>query len=76
MGGEEEEATPKGNDVFVELEVSLRDLYLGNHFEVCGDCHLETPRSMLNAQPGTRRKGQRAQYFAPTTILRPALSWK
>jgi DnaJ family protein B protein 11 len=35
MGGEEEEATPKGNDVFVELEVSLRDLYLGNHFEVC-----------------------------------------
>ena len=39
MGGDEEEATPKGNDVFVELEVSLRDLYLGNHFEVCGDRH-------------------------------------
>ncbi len=34
MGGEEEETTPKGNDVFVELEVSLRDLYLGQQFEV------------------------------------------
>ena len=34
MGGEEEETTPKGNDVFVELEVSMRDLYLGQQFEV------------------------------------------
>ncbi len=34
MGGEEEETTPKGNDVFVELEVSLRDLYLGQQYEV------------------------------------------
>ena len=33
-GQQEEESTPKGNDVVVELEVSLQDLYLGNHFDV------------------------------------------
>lgn len=33
-GQQEEESTPKGNDVVVDLEVSLQDLYLGNHFEV------------------------------------------
>ena len=31
---EEEEQTPKGNNVYVELEVTLRDLYLGNTFTV------------------------------------------
>lgn len=33
--GEEEEQTPKGNDVYVELEVTLKDLFLGNTFTVC-----------------------------------------
>ena len=33
-GGEEEEQIPKGADVYVELEVTLRDLYLGNTFRV------------------------------------------
>ena len=32
-GGEEEEATPKGNDVYVELEATLEDLYLGHSFQ-------------------------------------------
>ena len=31
---EEEEQTPKGNNVYVELEVTLKDLYLGNTFTV------------------------------------------
>ena len=34
--GQEEEQTPKGNTVRVELEVTLKDLYLGNHLQVCG----------------------------------------
>ena len=33
--GEEEEQTPKGNNVYVELEVTLKDLFLGNTFTVC-----------------------------------------
>jgi DnaJ-class molecular chaperone len=35
-GGEEdeEEQTPKGHDVIVELEATLRDLYLGASFQV------------------------------------------
>lgn len=32
--GEEEEQTPKGNNVYVELEVTLKDLFLGNTFTV------------------------------------------
>ena len=32
--GEEEEVTPKGHDVHVELEVTLKDLYLGHQFKV------------------------------------------
>ena len=44
--GEEEEQTPKGDDVRVDLEVTLKDLYLGHQFKVrnraaaCGDCNL------------------------------------
>ena len=34
-GGEEEEQIPKGNDVYIELEVTLKDLYLGHTFKVC-----------------------------------------
>ena len=34
--GQEEEQTPKGHNVLVELEVSLKDLYLGQHFKVGG----------------------------------------
>lgn len=33
-GTEEEEQIPKGNDVYVELEVTLKDLYLGKSFKV------------------------------------------
>lgn len=32
--GQQEEETPKGNNVVVELEVTLRDLFLGGHFKV------------------------------------------
>ena len=32
--GQEEEQTPKGHNVVVELEVTLKDLYLGNSFKV------------------------------------------
>ena len=33
-GGDEEEQTPKGHDVRVDLEVSLRDLYVGTTIRV------------------------------------------
>ena len=33
-GGEEEEQTPKGHDMHVDLEVSLRDLYVGTTVRV------------------------------------------
>ena len=33
--GEEEEQIPKGADVYVELEASLEELYLGATIEVC-----------------------------------------
>lgn len=32
--GDEEEQTPKGDDVRVDLEVTLKDLYLGHQFKV------------------------------------------
>ena len=32
--GDEEEQTPKGHDVHVELEVTLKDLYLGHQYKV------------------------------------------
>ena len=31
--GDEEESTPKGHDVHVELEVTLKDLYLGHQYK-------------------------------------------
>ena len=31
--GDEEEQTPKGHDVHVELEVTLKDLYLGHQYK-------------------------------------------
>ena len=40
--GEEEEQTPKGNNVYVELEVTLKDLFLGKTFTVS-----ETLRSYM-----------------------------
>ena len=40
--GDEEETTPKGHDVHVELEVTLNDLYLGHQYKACLRCiHLE-----------------------------------
>lgn len=33
-GQEEEDATPKGNDVYADIEVTLKDLYLGHQFKV------------------------------------------
>lgn len=33
--GEEEEQIPKGDDVLVDLEVTLKDLYLGHQFKAC-----------------------------------------
>ncbi len=38
--GEEEETTPKGHDVHVELEVTLNDLYLGHQYNACLCCTL------------------------------------
>ncbi|KAK9824801.1 hypothetical protein WJX74_009851 [Apatococcus lobatus] len=42
-GEEEEEQIPKGADVYVELEVTLRDLYLGNTFKVKRDKNVVKP---------------------------------
>lgn len=38
FGGQEEERTPKGHDVYADLYVSLKDLYLGKELKVwrCG----------------------------------------
>lgn len=41
--GEEEEQTPKGNNVYVELEVTLKDLFLGNTFTVTRDKNVIKP---------------------------------
>lgn len=45
---DEEEQTPKGHDVIVELEVSLRDLYLGASFQVTRD------KNVIKPAPGKR----------------------
>ena len=37
--GEEEETTPKGHDVHVELEVTLNELYLGHQYKACPFLH-------------------------------------
>ncbi|EFN52402.1 hypothetical protein CHLNCDRAFT_138873 [Chlorella variabilis] len=48
-GQQEEEETPKGHNVVVELEVTLKDLYLGNHFKVVRD------KNVVKPAPGTRK---------------------
>jgi len=54
---EEEEQIPKGNNVFVELEVTLKDLYLGNTFTVlfrsCSSPHIT---SLLEYRPNIHRR--------------------
>ena len=45
-GGEEEEQTPKGHDVHVDLEVSLRDLYVGTTVRVRLACLGRWPRTL------------------------------
>ncbi|CAK0786120.1 hypothetical protein CVIRNUC_009333 [Coccomyxa viridis] len=47
--GEEEETTPKGHDVHVELEVTLNDLYLGHQYKVTRDKPVAKPT------PGKRK---------------------
>ncbi|PRW20497.1 dnaJ ERDJ3B isoform A [Chlorella sorokiniana] len=46
---QQEEQTPKGNNVIVDLEVSLKDLYLGNQFKVVRD------KSVWKPAPGMRK---------------------
>jgi len=46
---EEEDSTPKGNNIVADLEVSLRDLYLGASFTVTRDKNIIKPAS------GTRK---------------------
>lgn len=54
FGGEQqEEQTPKGNNVIVDLEVSLKDLYLGNQFRVgacCPDLNLARQLGLQHAR--------------------------
>lgn len=47
--GQQEEETPKGNNVVVELEVTLRDLFLGGHFKLIRD------KNVVKPAPGTRK---------------------
>ncbi|GMH33871.1 hypothetical protein BSKO_01705 [Bryopsis sp. KO-2023] len=42
---EEEEKVPKGDDVFVELQVTLRDLYVGREVEIVRDKAVIKPAS-------------------------------
>eukprot|EP00798_Chlamydomonas_sp_ICE-L_P007528 gene7528-677_t len=44
-----EEVTPKGHDVFVELPVTLRDLYLGKELRITRD------KNVVKSAPGTRQ---------------------
>lgn len=48
-GGGGEEETPRGDTIYVELEVSLRDLYLGASIRVVRD------KNVLVPAPGTRK---------------------
>jgi DnaJ family protein B protein 11 len=48
-GGDGEEQTPRGHDVVVEMEVPLKDLYLGAHIPVTRDKNVIKPAS------GTRK---------------------
>jgi DnaJ-class molecular chaperone len=49
FGEQQEEEAPKGDTVFVELEVSLKDLYVGRHLTVVRDKNVIKPAS------GTRK---------------------
>lgn len=44
-----EEHTPRGDDVYAELEVTLKDLYLGGHFRIIRD------KDVLKPAPGKRQ---------------------
>mmetsp|Transcript_22033 Transcript_22033/g.42069 ORF Transcript_22033/g.42069 Transcript_22033/m.42069 type:complete len:239 (-) Transcript_22033:550-1266(-) len=49
FGQEEEEQTPKGETVTVDLEVTLKDLYLGRNFQVTRD------KNVIKPAKGTRK---------------------
>lgn len=49
FGFENEEQTPRGHDVRVELEVSLKDIYLGSQFRIIRD------KNVIRPAPGTRK---------------------
>ncbi|KAK8965694.1 hypothetical protein KSP40_PGU013027 [Platanthera guangdongensis] len=61
--GEEEERTPRGDDVIVELDSSLEDLYMGGSFKVWRE------KNVLKSAPGKRRcncrNEQRHRQIAP-----------
>lgn len=48
FGGQQEEETPRGNDVFVDLHVTLKDLYVGHSFQVVRD------KNVIKPAPGQR----------------------
>lgn len=49
FGQQEEEETPKGDNVVVMLEVTLEDLYLGKHYTIT------RVKSVIKPAPGTRK---------------------
>jgi DnaJ homolog subfamily B member 11 len=49
FGGMQEEEPPRGDDIYSELEISLKDLYLGGHFRVIRD------KGVLRPAPGKRQ---------------------
>jgi hypothetical protein len=63
--GEEEDQMPKGDDVIVDLEVTLRDLYVGHHFKVRGE-----PREYE-----VKDTSSRASAASVTLIRLPACPW-
>lgn len=52
--GQQEEETPKGNNVLVELEVSLKHLYLGGHFKA-GSREVGRSQLLFPHAAGSRR---------------------
>lgn len=48
-GGEEEEQVQKGHDVYIDLFVTLRDLYVGKEMQVTRD------KDVVKSAPGTRK---------------------
>ncbi len=45
FGGQQEETTPKGHDVYADLYVTLKDLYLGKEIKVTRDKAVIKPAS-------------------------------